>query len=228
MRIVYGFLAALLLTVIGFWPSFFSNPAQNDWLHIVHGTLATGWMLMLIAQAWLIHHGHVKAHHLIGRLSMGWVAALVVTAIAMVHVMLTDSVAHGMPGKLALILGFSDVTTLPLFAIFYGMAIWNAFRRNIDLHYRLMTSTLAFALIPAVGRIRWPWSHGLIDGLQTAYILVELMLVALLTYDFLKHKKILPPYVAALVAMVLIHVTAFHAPQIAPYMAIARMLGYVG
>ena len=228
MRIVYGFILALALTVLGFWPSFFSNPAQNDWLHIVHGTLATGWMVMLIVQAWLIHHNHVKTHHLIGRLSMGWVAALVATAVAMVHVMLTQSVAHGMPGKLALILGFTDMTTLPLFTIFYGLAVWHAFRRNIDIHYRLMISTLAFAIIPGIGRIRWPWAHGLIDGLTTALIIVEIALAALLVYDFVKHKKILPPYIVALVSIVIVHLLTFHAPQIAPYMAVARILGYVG
>jgi hypothetical protein len=228
MRIVYGFILALIVTLIGFWPSFFSNPARNDLLHIVHGVLATGWMIMLIAQSWLIHHGRVRTHHLIGRLSMGWVAALLATAVAMVHVMLTDSVAHGMPADLALILGFSDVTTLALFTGYYVLAVAFAFQRKIDLHYRLMVSTLAFALIPALGRIRWPWSHGLSDGLHTAYFMVEAGLAALIIYDFVKHRKILPPYAVALGAMVVIHLLEFQAPKMPAYMAIARLLGYAG
>lgn len=228
MRIVYGVILALFATLIGFWPSFFSNPAQNDTLHIVHGALATGWMLMLALQAGLMARGHVRAHHLIGRLSPLLFIPLVVTAVIMVHAMLTASVAHGMPADLALILAYADVTSLTLFVLYYILAIVFAFRRQIDLHYRLLLSTLAFALVPALGRIHWPWSHGLPDGLMTADLMVEALLVAGLIYDLVRYKKVFPPYAVTLVAMIVIHASEFSAPHIQLYMVLARLLGYAG
>jgi hypothetical protein len=228
MGAVAGFILAFAITLLGFWPSFFSNPASNDLGHMLHGLLATGWMIILITQASLMAAGKVRLHHLIGRASMVWVAALLFTAVGMVRVMLSARGGFLSP-EMRLMLGFIDVNSLVLFAGFYISAIVCAFQRRIDHHLRLMACTVLIAIIPALGRVFAffvPGVHGFNEALPLTFLTLEAVSLGLLAYDFFRLKRVYPAYLVVLGGLVYIHLTMTGAPRFGPYLMLARALGY--
>jgi len=226
MRIVWGLVAAFAIMVAGFWPSFFSNPAQNDLLHTVHGTLAAGWMLMLILQAWLMATGRVRAHHWIGRLSILWVIALLVTAVKIVLYGLSATGDRALPMPWRPILTLIDLPSLVLFAGLYAAAVWCAFKRKVDDHYRLMISTVIVVIVPALGRLLAPVFHGLLPALHPTFWLCEATCAALIVYDFVRYRRTYAAYWVTGTGLLAIEAVMFHADQIAPFMALIRALGY--
>ncbi|ESQ87010.1 hypothetical protein [Asticcacaulis benevestitus] len=225
MRIVYGLLAALAVMVAGFWPSFFSNPAQNDALHTIHGVLASGWMLILIVQAFLMARGQVTLHHLIGRASMAWAVALFITAVMIMQFGVAATGERSLPLPWRPILTWIDIPSLLMFAGFYIAAIVCAFQRRSELHYRFMLCTVIVIFSPALGRLLAPAFHGLIPALHPTFWTIEAVCVALIVYDYLAYKRTWPPYWIALVGQVLIQWTMFSAPKIPAFMNIMRSMG---
>jgi hypothetical protein len=226
MRIVWGLIAAFAIMVAGFWPSFFSNPAQNDLLHTVHGTLAAGWMLILILQAWLMATGRVRIHHWIGRLSIVWVIALLVTAVKIVLFSLSATGDRALPMPWRPILALIDLPSLVLFTGLYASAIWCAFKRKVDDHYRLMISTVIVVIVPALGRLLAPVFHGLMPALHPTFWLCEGTCGALILYDFVLRRRTYAAYWVAGIGLGIIEALMFHAEEIAPFMALIRALGY--
>ncbi len=221
MRIVWGLVAALAVMIWGFWPSFFSNPAQNDLLHTVHGTLATGWMLILILQAWLMAKGHVRIHHWVGRLSVLWAAALLVSAVMIMRYGLRATGDASLPLSWRPVLTWLDIISLAMFVGLYIAGIVCAFRRKIDLHYRFMISTVIVIFSPALGRLLVhivPGMHGLMPALHPTYLILEAVCVALIVYDYVVYKRTWLPYWLALISQVVMEWTMFQAPHIPAFM----------
>jgi len=231
MRLVWGLAAAFIIMVAGFWPSFFANPLQNDVLHLVHGILASGWMIILITQAWLITRGQSKLHHMIGRLSIVWAIALVATAIGILLYSLRATGPHSLPVPWRPILAFIDIPSLILFSGFYAAAIFFAFRRQIDLHYRAMICSVIVIFSPALGRLLpriIPGIDGLIPALHPCMWLCEAACIGLIIYDYLIYKKTFAPYWVALGGSVLIDIFMLHAPEMMWFMTMIRSWGFVG
>jgi len=226
MRIVWGLIAAFAIMVAGFWPSFFSNPAQNDLLHTVHGTLAAGWMLILILQAWMMARGHLRIHHWIGRLSIAWVIALLYTAWRIVLFSLSATGERALPMPWRPILALIDLPSLILFAGLYAAAIWCAFRRRVDDHYRLMISTVIVVIVPALGRLLAPVFQGLLPALHPTFWLCEATCIALIVSDFVTRKRTYAAYWVTLAGLAVIEAVMFQAEKIAPFMTLIRSLGY--
>ena len=70
-RHAHWYLLALFpLVVVAFWPAYFSIfSAASPPLH-VHAAAGTLWIGMLVAQAWLIHHGGRDIHRQLGLASL--------------------------------------------------------------------------------------------------------------------------------------------------------------
>jgi hypothetical protein len=225
MRIVWGLLIALAVMVAGFWPSFFSNPAQNDALHTIHGVLASGWMVILIIQAFLMARGQLKIHHWIGRLSMLWVAALLITAVMIMQYGVAATGERSLPLPWRPILTWIDIPSLLMFAGFYIAAIVCAFQRRIALHYRFMLCTVITVYSPALGRLLAPVFHGLLPALHPTFMVIEGVCVALIVYDYVVYKRTWVPYWLALAGQVFIELTMFSAPNIPAFMSLMQAMG---
>jgi len=228
MRLVWGLVLATAVMVAGFWPSFFSNPLQNDLLHTVHGALAAGWMLILILQAWLMARGHVAVHHWIGRLSPLWVLALVITAAMIVRYGVAASGPTSLPLPWRPVLTWIDIPSVILFAGFYAAALVCAFRRAIDLHYRFMVCTVIVIFSPALARLlarTVPAFHGLMGALHPTFILIELACVALIVHDYVRYRRTYAPFWLALAGQVAIEWTMFQAPRSSVFMNLLRVMG---
>ncbi|MEO6041593.1 MAG: hypothetical protein ABIP41_06810 [Croceibacterium sp.] len=175
-------LLAIAVTFAGFYPSFFSNPASLDSLHLVHGVSSYAWLLLVLVQASLIRVRKLTWHRTIGWSSLALFAVLVVTSWQMVGIMLSG--ASGMPFDLAKVLAFSDLATLPLFVLLYAGALW--LRRDRHVHSRLISATVLVGMIPALGRMlaMIPALGGLSGALHPTYAAVLAVLAVAIAADW--------------------------------------------
>lgn len=219
------FALAFAVTLFGFWPTTVGRFGPPDTIRMIHGVFAVTWMLMLVAQSWLIGHGHAKAHRWVGRSSLIVAPGLVITAFLVVLDSLPTGGAAHFPRQLLLILMWIDVWSLVLFSGLYVAAILN--RGRMFLHSRLMASTVFVALIPALGRaygMNIPALEGLTGALNPSFWTCELVLAGLILRDGLKGEWKTPWWVT-LIALEAIRLTMFAAPGWGWFVAIAEALG---
>ena len=201
------FLLAFLVTIAGFFPSYFGRLGDTGAAHHFHGITATLWMVLLVIQPLLYKLNLMKWHRRIGRSSLILVPMIVIGGLIMVHYMLNDP---RYPGSLAYQLGFIDFFVIGQFLLFYILALKNV--RNVQYHARYMACTIFGPIIPATTRL---WLHTGIAGtfstsLHISYFLIEAIIVLLLVDDYRKG-KIRLPYMLALALTVLQHVMMIYA-----------------
>lgn len=198
---VYYFVAVLLIALIGFYPSYFGNLQQNDFVHHFHGITATLWMLMLIAQAWLMRTGKVQVHRLVGRSSLLLVPLFLLSGVFMIKAMLTST--SGFSQAFGSRLVWIDTITLITFLAAYLSAIY--YRKNIQLHARFLASTAILVLPPALGRIMprlGEWITSFEMAVHLSYV-VCLVAVLALIYDDYRKGKLRAPYLILLFSVAL-------------------------
>jgi len=160
-RKFYTRMAFLLvaLVLLGFGPSFYlrnivpAYPRPNPTLPlavILHGTVFTAWMALIVVQTQLISARRHEMHMQLGKLGM-------LLAIAMIPVMYLTAVwqvarANQPP--------FTDPLTwtiVPLAVIIpFAIVVWNGWarRRDVQSHKRLMLSAAIMVVMgPAIGRL---------------------------------------------------------------------------
>ena len=221
------FVAALVVTVFGFWPSFFSNPAGLDPWRLTHGIFATAWMALLVVQSFLIGRGRNRLHRWLGRSSILILPPLLITAGHAVYTMLHAG-PDGLPRDLRLTLAYIDMTSLTLFVVCYALAI--LYRRNLLVHGGLMGSTALIALVPALGRAfayNVPSLHGLSGALDPSFRVVVGVLYILWFEAMIRRRpSVVYPFLIA--AFIGIQVTMRSAPHWAAFVAVARIWGFQG
>lgn len=196
------FALAFLVTVTGFFPSYFNRLAATSAAHHFHGITATLWMLLLVVQPFLYRLDKIHLHRLLGRSTFVLVPLIVIGGLLMVYKMVNDE-GYGL---LAYQLGYIDFFVLSQFILFYCLAIKNV--RNTQYHARYMAATIFGPLIPALTRIFniIPWIEGIQYSLHLSYISVEIVLI-LLIFDDHRRGKIRLPYLLAIGLMIIQHIT---------------------
>jgi hypothetical protein len=225
-QLYWAFVAAFVVMVAGFWPTTASSPAPLGPLRILHGSLATLWMAMLVAQSWLAGRRRMIWHQSIGWTSVVVVPALVVTAVFVVRDMLAHSTYF--PRDLRLTLAWIDLWSLALFSGLWLAAI--LYRRRWRLHARFVGCTVFVALIPALGRllgINIPALGGLDSALHPSYWIVEAILVGLIARD-LARRGHPAPYAITLAGLALFEATIFTAPHWGWFVAFCEAIGPIG
>ena len=66
----YYVLVCIAVIVAGFWQSYFSVWGGVPWQFHAHGVAASLWVLMVLAQSWTPHHGHLSLHRAVGKSSL--------------------------------------------------------------------------------------------------------------------------------------------------------------
>ncbi len=190
------FSLVFLVAIIGFYPSFFSKLTETDATHHFHGFMATAWMLMLIAQGWLMRLRKISAHRALGRLSIFVAPLFIASGFLVIHAMLSST--NGFSQTFGARLAFVDITTIIYFGIAYSLAIY--YRKNIQLHARYMTSTAILVLPPALGRALAGIAPG-INSFKAAFnwgfAISALIVIALILHD-VRLGRMRPPYLALL------------------------------
>lgn len=176
-------LIALAMTGVGFWRTFFSRLGAVDAVHLLHGFVMIGWLLLVMGQALLIRNREFKLHRIIGWASLAFFAVMVVTSMQMVALMLSGK-TH-IPFAFAKPFAYSDIVTLPLLIVLYCSAI--ALRKDRHVHSRLMSTTVLVAIVPAVARVFnliWTGPDGLFFAMHPTYIFVLVILAVCMLFDW--------------------------------------------
>lgn len=194
---------ALLVTVAGFFPSYFARLRATGAAHHFHGITATLWMTLLVVQPLLHRLRQWDWHRRVGRVAFVLVPLVVVGGLLMVHRMMGSAANYppGVPYQLA----FIDFYVLAQFVLFFVLAMKH--RAEMRLHARYMACTVMGPLIPALTRLlfRVPGVETFQTSLNLSYLLVHGVLLLLILHDH-RSERIRLPYVLALALMLVQHV----------------------
>ncbi len=174
-------LVAFAAIVAGFWPSFFRPLSGGSAWHTLHGVTATGWVLALILQSWLMARGLRVWHRRVAWGALALLPVLVISALYMVKVMQFNA---AMPPFLPLLLAFIDIPSVAFLVLLVTLALLNV--RRPAAHKRYMVATVFLAFPPALTRLYArelaPWVE-FPHALHGSFLTVELILVALIIGD---------------------------------------------
>lgn len=146
-------LLLMALTVLAFWPSYFSTLGTASAAAHIHGFTASLWIALLATQSWTIHHGQNAVHRTIGAASLAIFPFFLASNLLIVQSMswrfaTADnpfSAAHG--ARLALL----DLVATGAVALLYWSAL--RWRRKVHLHSRYLLATVFFLFAPIFARI---------------------------------------------------------------------------
>lgn len=188
-RKFYSRMAVFLVFIVllGFAPSFYlrgivpsyprPNPTLPPWV-ILHGTVFTIWMALVVAQTQLIGARKHSVHMQLGKLGM-------LFAILMIPVMYLTAVwqvarANQFPATDPL-----TWTIVPLSVIVpFAIVVWNGWthRRDVQFHKRLMLSAAIMVMMgPAIGRL--PIAPPTMVGLTILLLLGLFLFIPLFVWD---------------------------------------------
>ena len=174
-------LAAFVVVIAGFWPSFFRPMTGGTTLRTVHGVTSSLWYVALILQPWLVNHGYVRWHRRVAVLVITLLPILCITALMTTRVMLAGS---PLPVFIRPLIAWLDVSITGLFVAQFLLGLKN--RRTPAAHKRYMASTALFGFPPAVTRFvgRMLPTLNPLAAINLSFLLVELVLVVLIVADW--------------------------------------------
>ena len=176
------FITALVATVVGFWPSFFSRLGETDVWHSIHGITATLWIVALATQSWLMSRGLVRSHRRVAIAALLLLPVIVLSALYMVRLVLTNTRIPPLPPAM---IAFIDLPSVGFLVVLVILALAN--RRTPEAHKRFMSATVLLGLPPALTRlyvrVLFP-GIGAANAFQASLLSVELMLLALIAVDW--------------------------------------------
>ena len=201
---VFFFVAFLLSTLIAFWPTYFTRMEQMaSWRVHAHGAFLFAWLLLLIAQGWLIRNRRGAWHRALGKVSYVLAPLVVISALVLEHDVVVK--AAGKYNDETLYFAYVIVALLTLFVLSYVLGIVH--RRTPALHMRYMICTALTMVDPVFARIvdvRLGISFG--PGQMITYALVDAILLWLAFNDRNTPNRV---FAKMLAAFVVIQVSTF-------------------
>jgi hypothetical protein len=181
-RATFYFLLVLGVCIGGFWTSFFAHPSTSGWPYLLHGIVATGWVLLLILQAGLARQRRIGWHRRSGQAAWLLAPGLILSGAVVLWLMLAgpDHFPPGIRAKLA----WFDLVSLPLFTWLFVMAMRT--RHEVRAHARFMSATAVVLLPPALARLInfvLPGVFSFEAILQISLLIPEAILLALVAND---------------------------------------------
>lgn len=150
----------LALTVLAFWPGYFSKLGTSSWLFHLHGITATLWMLAVGFQAWSIH-GKRRDLHRAGGLATLAMFPLFMAGAGGVTYTMAKATEAGDPFYLLWGAKLGIVDFISAIAILWLVHLALAQRRNVMLHAHAMVATLLFLTMPLFSRLLNAYVPGL-------------------------------------------------------------------
>lgn len=166
---------------------FFGTPDLPGRIVHLHGIVMTAWVLLFIVQVSLVATRRTRVHQRLG-IAGGVLAALVVVVGVLTALFAAARGATPGPPPLAfLVVPLGDML---VFSVLIGLALY--FRRKLQVHKRLMLLAAINLLTPAIARI--PLSFIINGGPLAFFGLTDLVLVAFVAYDTIKHRRLHPVF----------------------------------
>lgn len=205
----YFFIGVFVVTVIGFFPSYFGQFSKAPGHHHIHGLISTSWFLLLIAQGFFLAKKKISWHRLSGRISPLFALAVFASTIWIMR----RSIARDLVDlpELFVKVYFLDWILVPMFMVTYLCAIY--FRKKVQIHQRCMVLTLLPLTGAVILRIIFyyilePLGYGF-EAIWHPYVLVTIAILAMAIYDDRRRGHIYWPYPSAFSLVVLIYLTSF-------------------
>ncbi|HEY7806980.1 MAG TPA: hypothetical protein VIC34_07260 [Croceibacterium sp.] len=189
------------------------------WVH-VHGLSMMAWVVLFVAQNWLVASGNLALHRRLGVVAAAWsvwvvaVGALVLTMNTVTH----RTLPAFTPGYVMAIDGLATVAFVSL--TWAGIAM----RRRSDWHKRLVLSGTICIIAPGLGRI----VPDALVNTHITYALLPLHLVffaVAIGYDLRTRGRVHPAYGWGLGALVAMTVLPNMIVDFPPLVALAHSLG---
>lgn len=140
------FVLLLLICIGGFWSSYFSRLLDpTPFTHHFHAVAMLAWVVLLIAQAWLIRSRKLALHRKVGKSSYILAPLVVMSGVSVALATIGERGPAGAGGL------WTGLFWSLLFALLFGLAI--RYRREPELHARYMATTGLVFLVPAFGRL---------------------------------------------------------------------------
>ncbi len=149
----------------------FDSPPLTALAHL-HGVIATLWIALHVAQAWLVADRNVAAHRRLGVLAAFVGMALVVEVLWMAVENARAGVAP--PRRDPLQFLSVPVGTSTMFALFLGLGLW--LRKRREAHKRFMLLTTLTVLVSAATRLEF---LPVLDRLPRGALAISLTVAAL-------------------------------------------------
>lgn len=146
-------IAMIAMTILAFWPGYFSRLGTAKIAWHIHAVTATAWMLLLAAQSWSIDRGERARHRSLGLAIFILVPMFMVGAAGVGHSM-AIATASGQDPFYKLwgsALGFVDLIGAAAFLLFAAMALKE--RRNVARHAAWLLATPLLLIPPALARV---------------------------------------------------------------------------
>jgi hypothetical protein len=217
----------ILATLVGFFPTFFSRLGDVDTVHMTHGWVMTGWIVLVMTQALLIRTRRYKWHRMLGWSSLALFVAMVVTSCQVLALMLSGK--SGLPFEAARFFGYSDIVDMPLLLFSFGAAIY--WRKDRQLHSRLMAVTVLTSIVPALARMFnvfiWRSFEGLFLAMHPTYLLILGVLGIAIQVDR-KKGRLRWPLPLAFGWFALVYATQWPMMNAQWYNSLARAIGALG
>ncbi|WP_126973002.1 hypothetical protein [Gynurincola endophyticus] len=169
----YYAIGLIVLTLLGFWPSFFSKyidgTANFNYYFHFHGAIATLWIFLLIVQPILIRKKKIQLHRTIGKFSYIILPLFLISVILLKHHTLGGIVTEDLGAGLWL-----QTKDIIIIGVMYVIALVN--KHNTPVHARAMIATGIVFIEPTLGRF-------LIRSVFTEeYFLAAFMVTILIIY----------------------------------------------
>lgn len=188
--------AAALITVVGFSPTFFARPTTLPalpWLVMLHGVVFSGWLVAYALQSALITVKRRDLHRALGYWFVGLGAAMVVLGL----VTAVEAVRRGAHGafsddpRVFMVIPFFDFV---LFAGFLGAGYWR--RRSPEAHKRLMLLATIDLIGPAMARMAQQSTRPLFSEHFPMWAFAGMMLFIVIAsvYDLTTRRRVHPAY----------------------------------
>lgn len=212
----------LLVTVTGFWASYFTLVGRVPLAFHVHALTATCWLLLLIAQSLTIHHRRNGLHRLIGKASFLMFPLLIIGFVMIINVSAARFAAGESPFISALgpAFGIGMIIAIGAYLTLFYLALRN--RRNVRLHAGYMLATPLILFESPFSRLMaelFPWMNfigsegprGLLDMIAVSNMLVAVFAMTL----YLMDRRNGAPWLIATVFVLLQSVVMWFAPDVA-------------
>jgi len=193
-RRLYIWLAILMpiIVLLGFartyyLKGFFETPAIPGLLVHLHGAVMTSWVILFVVQVWLVSSRRIRVHQRLGKIGAVLALLVFILGVSTGIAGAARGATQGPPALQFLIIPLGDMV---MFAILVGSALH--FRRKMDIHKRLMLLAAVNILTPAIARI--PLSFIVNGGPLAFFGLTDLILVACVVVDTIKHRKLHPVF----------------------------------
>ena len=165
----------------------FGNPPLPGLLVHLHGIVMTSWVLLFVAQIWLVAGRRTRVHQRLGVWG-GVLAALVVLVGVLTAISAAARGFPPIPPPLEfLVIPLGDML---IFAVLVATALH--FRRRMDIHKRLMVLASLNLLAPAIARI--PLKFIETGGPVVFFGLTDLCVIACVVFDTIKNRRLHPAF----------------------------------